>query len=39
MVYRIDVKEKLKVGNLLFNYKDIIGKNLMRIFIKIEIET
>lgn len=34
MVYRIDVKEKSKVGNLLFNYKDIVEKNLMRIFIK-----
>ena len=39
MVYRMDAKEKSKVGNLLFDYKDIVRKNLMRIFIKKEIET
>lgn len=34
MVYRLDAKEKSKVGNLLFDYKNIVRKNLMRIFIK-----
>jgi len=40
MVYRVNTKAKLKAGILLFDYKDIVRKNLMRIFIKKkEIET
>ncbi len=34
MVYRVNTKAKLKAGILLFDYKDIVRKNLMRIFIK-----
>lgn len=34
MVYRVNTKEKLKAGILLFDYKDIVRKNLMKIFIK-----
>jgi len=39
MVYRMDAKEKSKVGNLLFDYKDIVRKKLMRIFFKKERST
>lgn len=34
MVYRVNTKAKLKAGILLFDYKDIVRKNLMRIFLK-----
>ncbi len=33
MGYRVNTKAKLKAGILLFDYKDIVRKNLMRIFI------
>lgn len=33
MVYRVSTKAKLKAGILLFDYKDIVRKKLMRIFI------
>lgn len=36
MVYRVSTKAKLKAGILLFDYKDIVRKKLMRIFIKKE---
>ncbi len=34
MVYRVSTKAKLKAGISLFDYKDIVRKKLMRIFIK-----
>jgi hypothetical protein len=39
MGYRVNTKAKLKAGILLFDYKDIVRKNLMRIFIKKERST
>ncbi len=38
MVYRIGTKAKLRAEILLFDYKDIVRKNLMRIFVKKEKE-